>query len=1167
MGVLTTLALHPYKNSQKTMVTPLRKLPPKRLNPSMGQELAKFLLDQYRAQHPEVAEAPGKWGLFAEIVTRITNDVSGNRYALAQDRSQISAFDRIFNALQDSTDAFMQVLNALPGFTKGIVQTPHPTEVLTRDAIDAEGALHTLLENNHVDLFAATSSSARDSLPPETYQDVLEAMSGLYNQLTPLTKSMTPKEEMARSVEFSQVMFDSLPITMQAILEAGARTGAYDPARPLTFEELSRFNFLLQPETWSPGDRDSKELMTEQMLASGLALNERSMKLHYIRLLAEMVTDSQTTDMVTPSGKETSKDVLKNMIYRLMAGITDHHVHKFIAEHLGVPGLEQASAIVQDIHARIKHDRQAPPAEETPENNTKPYREASEFIADLNYLREVKQENPQMGFAKYMLPDERPAHFDKLDAIIVAANNFGFRALRSQIRENSEMHENVMATLLATLASSGIVFDGYDVNDPKSAMKPEVVKAAIDALMKDGKDGKGNTIHDVINRELERIRVDLPEFQAANAHYRDAKTEKERARYKDKAMVYKFFETLRGFQIAAEHPEAVPRYLIAECHGSKDGQESSDILAAFFMLKAMESNEVRYDLSKPKVEIVPLFEYRDDVENAPQTVTEAYRNEYFRAHHNAITNPRDPAITKTAQKTGPLTAPHDVLGLQRTQLADAPDAEHISVKEAKERFGIKPKEGDEKRTVAATKIVMYAGSDITKSAGSGGAGLVMHTTNAMREKMLDMDVPVLLVDYTGVGGGVHRSQPVATAFETAQGRSLRQTPQSIAQKILMQAGRAVRKILGLEVQPIHYTDDKDLKKQAVITAQLNMGNIAALPWNEEGWLTDTKPRLDASMTMYQELYNDPAYSAFFDYTADIFVKVTSYGARGASRTDTDRPYVEGLRAIGYGAALNASGSCAGLYYGASAFLGCDDAGAIDPENMAKLKELYLKDPIAQDRINRASYGVMMADMKTAWQYLGYERQLNAETGQVSLIKNGQSMDLDTLAAEEKTLGEKPDKAQKAAVAAHVLAKIDKEYMRVSKGLLALNREVRRDAGFGINHNTWETDDKQLLAEQPKALKSQIDDSLWYVTPARKKLAKMFDDIASGRIKAPKRPDENIKPKTEAEALELKTAKEVFSEIYYAMGSIFETFENVPRAYTRMRWALDNELSNSRSLEI
>lgn len=1117
------------------------KVSDERLSMASGKELGDFLL----AQFPESNKESPKWKMFAEMISRITSDVAGNRYARAQDLSQFSYFDQLFEKLklQGVRDAFHKVLDALPAFTKGIVQTPHPTEVLTRQAIDAEGALHTLLENNHKELFGPH--------PTTIPEDIAAAMRKLYDELKPLQTPLDLKNEMVRSLGFSEVMFDSLPIVIQTVLDGANRHDARASNAKLSFEDLTKFNFLLQPETWSPGDRDSKPLMTAQMLKEGITLSERSMKQHYIKILAGIAIDFNIGSgkaVKTPDGEDT-KTITMNILDRLIASVNIPELREYLEKHVDD---ESAKAIItQGIDRRNDTINQFSSGAAP-----KPYADQKEFLDDLTHLRNIEGAT----FSPYVLPSGRAAGFDKLDALYVQANNFGFRALRSQIRENSEMHAATMVMVLRCLEEARIHIEGWedDNNFEKAtanAMKPEVVNAFLEGVMS----AQGDAIRGHLIDKLEEIEPKLDTLK--NPREKDKDGDKNKEEIETGKRWAMFYETLKGFQIAAEQPDAIPQYVIAECH------DTTDMLTAFSFLKVMEENGKRHDLSAPKVEIVPLFEYRGDIQHeegnpkklgAVETIKQAYANNHFRAHHNAITDPHDPAIVSHIRENTPLQLQSDPLGLTKATLTLSDDPQHITVAEAKKRFGIPTfKEmaargewvtpadfAQDDKQVEATKLIMYAGSDITKSAGSGGAGLVMKNTNKMRKMLLDLDHPVLLIDYTGVGGGMNRSQPVATAYETTQGRSLRQTPQSIAQKILLQAGRAVGWMLGISPQDSHAETPNN--KEKVITAQLNVGNLAALPWVES---QDTVHRLNKTMSAYQALYDDPTYAAYLGFTANEFVKLTSYAARPPSRMRADRddgfpPLVDvsNLRAIGYGAALNASGSCAGLYFGVSDFLDLDDQGHIKAEQLPTLRELYVNDPIAQDRINRATYGVIMADMDTAWQYLGKNRS--------ELLKQGT---IDTLATTAVSLGDNPDRATREQAALHILAKIDKEYQRASKGLLELHRDVKKTAGLPFCKKTGLSDAAKLLEEQPEALKSQLHNSKWHLGATREYLAKRFVDLVDH-----KKQDQNFK-------IDRKITG--FNDIYYSMGQVFETFENAPRAYTRLRWALANEPALSNSLAV
>ena len=202
--------------------------------------------------------------------------------------------------------------------------------------------------------------------------------------------------------------------------------------------------------------------------------------------------------------------------------------------------------------------------------------------------------------------------------------------------------------------------------------------------------------------------------------------------------------------------------------------------------------------------------------------------------------------------------------------------------------------------------------------------------------------------------------------------------------------------------------DKKDRSAELIVAQLNLGNLEGMPLERQDWENQTKKRIGAQMDMYKEIYTDPAYSAYMGFTADPFVKLTSYAARAAARTRSaggDESFpplvdVSNLRAIGYGAAINTAGSCTTYFYGSSKFLNLDEQGHIPEAEKQELAQLYLRDPIAQDTINRATYGVVMANMQTAWQYMDCKRTIG-EDGTVSI--NGEAGALERLAAESEDI--------------------------------------------------------------------------------------------------------------------------------------------------------------------
>jgi phosphoenolpyruvate carboxylase len=1110
----------------------------KRNLPANGQDIGEFLLDEYAKVHPDAMNDPHRWSMVSETVMRSAFDIAGNRFGHNLDGTQHSGMDRVFNKLLDTgmkaAEAFDLVLAHLPSYTKGFVQTPHPTEVFSREGIAAEQSLHDELERNK----ALFNGVLHRDLPDAEKAKVIERIHALYESLEPLTRQMTPEEEMTRSIIFSEKMFNSIPLTMQAIVDAGANAVDGDGNKGyngeyLDFAKLTSFNFLLQPDTWSPGDRDSKSEMTTRRLRAGIALNKRAMGQHYVKILAEMIADPNMPDTVvnTESGEPAHiKSELRTVMWKLIKNLNTDDLQEYMDRYLENKIPPEALEEIRTLHD-IRH-RYADPSKAQAlgvDIDEPAYTNSKEFLADLAAIRET----PGAEFPAYEMPDGRKSDFSKLDVLYVQVSNFGQSALKSQIRENSEMHADVMELVLQVLHERGVDVPGFDPNDVKgTAHKREVVDAALDMVMDEMQYPElGERIHEIITSRLDSLKAAVPAIQD-KVRAGDAISDTERNQVK-------FYETLRGFEEAAKDADSIPRYLIAECH------TDVDVLEAFFMLKTMESNETRHSITaSEKVDIVPLVEHRDDVVNIPEVIASAYQNRHFREHHNTLTNPGDPAINVQDPKTGENTP--------------------LTVAEAKRIYHLPVNEGDEEKTVRATKLVMGAGSDIMKSAGVAGAALVQNMMEDTRAKLLELDEPVLLIDYTGSGGGVHRSQPVSSMDETIQGRSLRMSPDSIKQKELITLSRHMEDRLHLDHDDAAQKP-MDRHKQ-MLTSQLNLGNMMGLSPRKDLWNEQVKGRVEALMDSYQGLYNSKEFSTYLGFTADPFVKLTSFAARSASRArskgdkGTFPPVldVKNLRAIGYGGALNTSGSCAPLFFGVSDFMGLDDKGNIPEDQKADLAKIYLEDFKTQDTINRASFGIAMANMDTAWAYLGMTRERDPETGEVRIHNSkGETISSQELAkgnaqvdAALEVIRMKPTDAtleQKEMVAAHTLAKIDVEYQRVSKGLVQLHRLVK---GKPLDVESAKSDAQQLTEELPAALRQQIESSRKNVDPEREFMAGLFRDVVDGKMPMPTREDTTIYPK-----------------IYHSMGASFECFENAPRAYTRPSWAMSYELQHQPQIAV
>jgi phosphoenolpyruvate carboxylase len=1279
-----------------------------------GQKIADYLLGlvphpEYDAQpHTGKAHAPGadsstaaavpdpsaKWRMFSEIVSRCAYDTAGNAYGLNKYGKRYNGFDSIFQALidkqkeetrglkQDETlkkqeSLYRKVLNCIPLYQKGVVQTPHPTEMLNHDAIRAEIDLHHAIE----EIFTRTNGanpSGKDKVELE------ERLKALYTAIEPIPEGMKIKDEIKRSIEFSELAFNAVPEMMHGVLDPAIRQGLRN-TQPLTFDELRHFGRLIEPGTWSPGDRDSKPDMTTKMLQYGIERNQAIMSLHYAVKIAEI--EKEANHLLGVMQQEARKPITAN-VQSLRKSYPDLGVAEF-----GVKVAQVQQDLVKNQQEKIKNQEEVVdkldkllhhivgslPANQRPTHvptartlNHKPgdngdneslgdrflvsycqradgdlkdhvhiaeriYNATTRHTAQKKFAaNEIIQETEairkmQLKGAEFKRPHlvkedsgyrEERHIITPLDVLVAQMHCFGNYALRPQIRENAEMHENVMEELRPLLHLTG-------------ADRKQRAEELLDILCNPTRKAEAKTVRDAVQRKM------AEEAPAGDARGTNV------------------YETLGGMRLAAEHPDAIPRYLIAEC------RSSTDILETFALLKLVETDVSR--ATGKSVEIVPLVEYREHMAIIGEMMDDAYKNQHFHDHHQAIGRNNtqafviDGPIKKTNEETitvaearrswlsetpsQSLTAVANRAKIERTIAANKEEEiriPKISVADVKRQYGRTVLPGDDKhflihpdsklghhQTVAEvkktyglpvpmdsrgnilweqvsehdkklidhTKMVMFAGSDIMKSAGPAGAAFTRHQIEDLRSRMLDQDPPVLLIDYTGLGGGLHRSQPAATTFETTQGRSMRQTAASIAQKAVITMARFVRRTLGLgdDNLPAKESDRRKL-------AQINLGNMAGFPVHPGEWAKPggTGERANACMDQYKQLYDSPEFACMMAFSADKFVKLTSYAARPpgrnrASGDSSDYPPivdVKELRAIGYGAALNISGSCASLFYGVGDFLNLKGK-----EDIAAVEDLYKRDPKAQDVINRATFGVAMADMDTAWKYLGMKREVKGGKVQLTdLLDNGKTASVDELASRDHAsvkglltqydqrvaAGNKDDHhkntmewlqmgwvegadsqdegikkraaaekfSHKRALAIHALAKIDQEYQKVSDVLLKLHGRMASQEPKAGQMQTHE----QILELLPYALQSQLRSMRAGIEPVRGDLANQF--LASWRDREKPHP-------LHKEVKEVrKDDKEFYNDIYYRMGALQEVFENVPRAFTRPYWGIAAETQHA-----
>jgi hypothetical protein len=1068
--------------------------------------------------------------MFSEIVHRSIADVSGHLNLGAQSgnikQSSVArvTIGNVFHFISESLSALgienKDMLNFFLGnvssYSKGIVQTPHPTEMLNRTAIDAEEHLLHVLEHEGSILF--NPNKKIEDLDSAKRSEIMKAITQLYDAIEPVVKPLNIEEEMTRSILFSERMFDAVPIITQRILAS-----THTHSRDLDVNQRAHFAHLLTPLTWSPGDQDSKPDMTIDALEAGFHKNRRTMMKHYAKQLAELI-DSATN--VPDNTKATVYDVLAKMLHTAKQHETKSDI---ITKPDDVYALDAAKEYGWNIKPKTLAN-----IESAMQKSSSTYEQKSELIADLENLRKIDSEKSHLNHLLQLNGNSDEQYLGALDALIIQAQNFGLNALSSQIRQNRDVHERVFKQLLALLPET-------DVKELSNA-QGEIQSAALLDYLSD-------TNHpERLNWLKKNIAITLEDIGNKAWH-----TSRDEARKAGKEADFYFYQTFKTLEFATKHPDFIPHYLIAEC-GYKEGQNveaatrcgTEDMLSVLAMLKLMEPQD-----KQGQIEIVPLVEHPEQVIEKDgkiayvEMMKAAFENPHFRKHHQRVSDAQYAHLLKhTAIENGEV---------QSKPLTGSDVLASVNPEFGTNNSSLKPNNAP----IGMAKLCMGAGSDVTKFGGIAAAGIMQHAMHKLKEELASLKNPVLLIDYIGCGGGVHRTQPVSNNVETVQGRSMRQTPDAIATKTTALLARSVRDRLASDPSYKNRLPklDEALAEQNINAArrdipagerktlsQLNMGNMANLPRNPVMWEKISKHILQRAVENYMAYTNTrehPEYGALLSYSADMFCKLTSFAARPVNRVKTGDaveifpPLVEmdGLRAIGYGGALNASGSSASLYLGL--------ADALENISMDELKSAYLYEPKLQDTINRATYGIAMADLDAAWHYLGEVKtpDANALTTYENATPNGN----DRLALAKKSL-----------------AHVTKEYTRLGNKLIDLHARISgKVPPQDISTDNISSSLTQLL---PDALAYQIQTSRANIKEPREALATLFQD----ELKKHEQAAEWGSERTPINKID-RSSDVYKNTIYPAMGAIFECYEHAPRAYTSPHWAMGESRQQAASL--
>jgi phosphoenolpyruvate carboxylase len=466
-----------------------------------------------------VIRAFSHFALLANVAEDIHRERRRAIHVNAGDPPQDSTLAATYQKLDSAHLDAATVAESLTGALVSPVITAHPTETRRRTVFDAQ---HHITQLMRLHAHGVTETDDGGTIDTELRRQVLTLWQTALVRLSRLQIS----DEIAVGLRYYQAaFFDVVPKVNAEVRDALRRRW---PDADLLTEPI------LRPGSWIGGDRDGNPNVTADVVRLATGSAAYTALSHYT---AELTALEQELSMSS----------------RLVA-VTDDLAA--LAEACDEParGDEPYRRALRVIHGRLTATA-ARILDQEPDNlldlGLSPYETPGEMLADLNTIDASLRAN---GSA--LLAD------DRLSRLREALHVFGFHLSGLDMRQNSDVHEEVVAELLAW-----------------SGVHPDYCSLSED----------------------ERVNILAEELSTRRPLVGDREQLSELAR-KELAII-----TAAARAVAIYGPPAVPNYIISMC------RSVSDLLEAGILLK--ECGLLDASGSEPycPVGIVPLFETIDDL--------------------------------------------------------------------------------------------------------------------------------------------------------------------------------------------------------------------------------------------------------------------------------------------------------------------------------------------------------------------------------------------------------------------------------------------------------------------------------------------------------------------------------------------------------------------------
>ena len=492
-------------------------------NVDARRELERILDGLSREQTMIVARAFSFFSHLANLAEDLHHSRRNRLSAIAgeppADGSLARALDRVAAAgvARDALDGFFRAAVIAP------VLTAHPTEVQRKSVRDLEMQIERLLQTRERTRLTPDEQAAND-------ESVRRAVLALWQTRILRLEKLEVLDEVANGLSFfEQTFLPEVPSLYGALEDELHRRYPAAPA-----PELPSF---LRIGSWIGGDRDGNPFVTADVLARTLRMQSSRVFAFYLEQLHALGADLSLTTLVAEVSPELT--ALADRSPDTSPHRRDEPYRRAIT---GLYARVAATARDLDMHEPLRHAVGEAP----------PYADVAEFAGELEIIRRSLEAHSSALLARGRLRQLRRA-----------VDVFGFHLAAVDLRQNSDVHQRVVAELFG-------------------AARPDVAYAALD--------------------EAGRIRVLVEELatpRLLSSPYIEysAETQGELAILRTAARMQQRYGA-----------QCVPNYVISKCDGVSDVLEVVLLLREVGLYRAVDA--------RLQCNVIPLFETIGDLRNA-----------------------------------------------------------------------------------------------------------------------------------------------------------------------------------------------------------------------------------------------------------------------------------------------------------------------------------------------------------------------------------------------------------------------------------------------------------------------------------------------------------------------------------------------------------------------